>query len=107
MKLKPQPVEITALEWKGHEENPELACFVARYDLSKEKYPVIGYETVLQCCGKMFGEHGRLKNIPLGQHGVVCPGQWIVTTVNLRTSVLESVRAMPWIDIERGYERLR
>jgi hypothetical protein len=104
MKLRPRPIDITALQWNGHDENPELACFVQKYDLSGEKYLVLGYESILFCCGRQLQEHGMVKSpVPLGG-GVVCPGMWIVTEVNLRTSVLERVRAMTMDDIKKEFE---
>lgn len=105
MKLQQRVIDITALEWKGHDESPDLACFVKKYDLSGEKYLVLGYESILYCCGKQLQEHGLLKT-PIPLHGgVVCPGIWIVTEVNLQTSVLERVRAMTMDDIDKEYQR--
>ncbi len=106
MKLKQRVIDITALEWKGHEENVDCSAMVARYDLSGEKYQVIGYETALDCCGKMLQEHGYLNGVSLLEEGqVICPGMYLIVEVNLNNGNIERVRAMRESDIWKEYER--
>lgn len=104
MKLKPKPIDITAIQWNGHDDQPKgMRALVRRYDLSREQYPTLGYESVLFCCDKTLGEHGYTRPIDPSNSQVVCPGMWIVTEVNLQTSVLERVRAMTYEAMQKEY----
>lgn len=106
MKLKPKPIDVTAIQWNGHDDEPKgMRALVRKYDLSREKYYSIGYETTLYCCGKKLGEHGHTRSADPSNSQVVCPGMWIVTEVDLETSVLERVRAMTYDQMMKEYRR--